>query len=109
MDFELFWTLMSPDSQFNDRKKAAEVEWNQHPEKHIAIIQWLKKHGQYKNRNPFFFIQDFKVSVGPMRVPTNWNGHPLQDGIQYVTAKYNGIWGTYTLDDARDFNMEVRQ
>ena len=61
MDFETYWTLFSPDSQFENRREAAEQEWNKHPDKHEAIIAWLRRHGAYKGRNPYFFIQDFQV------------------------------------------------
>ena len=61
MDFETYWTLFSPDSQFENRREAAEQEWSKHPDKHEAIIAWLRRHGAYKGRNPYFFIQDFQV------------------------------------------------
>ena len=60
-DFETYWSLMQPAPQFENRKTAAEREWNKYPEKHVAIIMWLKKHGPYPLRNPYFFIQDFRM------------------------------------------------
>ena len=70
MDFETYWTLFRPDEQFENRREAAELEWNKHPEKHEAIIAWLRKHGAYKGRNPYFFILDFQVKQPRQQVLT---------------------------------------
>ena len=61
MDFEQYWQLIGGDIHFSDRKTAAADLWAQHPEKHEAIIDWLKTHGRYPGRNPYFFIQDFQL------------------------------------------------
>ena len=61
IDFETYWTLMRPNLLFENRKEAARNEWDKYPEKQKPIIAWLQKRGAYPNRNPFFFIQDFKV------------------------------------------------
>ena len=68
MDFKTFWTLFNPDELFENRREAAEREWNKHPEKHEVIINWLRKHGKYQGRNPYFFIQDFQVKQPRQRV-----------------------------------------
>ena len=61
MDFEQYWQLIGGDVNFSDRKKATASLWAQHPEKHEAIIGWLKTHGRYPGRNPYFFILDFQL------------------------------------------------
>lgn len=61
IDFPTYWDLMRPDAIFSNRRAAAEEEWSRHPEKQAAIIRWLRQHGPYPGRNPFFFIQDFQV------------------------------------------------
>ena len=104
--FEAYWKAMSPLPMYENRKTAAELEWNAHPEKHKPIMTWLRKHGAYPERNPYFFIHDFTV-VTPTREPTNMNGRTLKSDVQYVTAKYNGSWGTYSMDDVRQFNLET--
>ena len=45
---------------FANRRAAAEKAWAEHPEKHFAIITWLRAHGKYPDRNPYFFILDFQ-------------------------------------------------
>ena len=61
MDFETYWHLIGGDANFANRKPAAETAWDNHPDKHSAIIEWLQKHGRYPNRNPYFFILDFQL------------------------------------------------
>ena len=60
-DFETYWEKIGGDVHFANRKAATEREWAKHPDKHKAVILWLVKHGTYPHRNPFFFIQDFKI------------------------------------------------
>ena len=60
-DFETYWEKIGGDIHFANRKAAAETEWAKHPDKHQAIILWLEQHGTYPQRNPYFFIQDFKI------------------------------------------------
>lgn len=62
MDFNTYWTLIGGDTNFADRKAAAEKAWNLcAPEKQQAIITWLQNHGRYPGRNPYFFILDFQT------------------------------------------------
>ena len=68
MDFEIYWTLFKPDESFENRRAATEQEWNRHPEKHEAIIAWLRQHGGYRGRNPYFFILDFQVKQPKQQV-----------------------------------------
>ena len=60
MDFNIYWTLIGGDIHFANRRDAAKQAWDAHPEKHFAIITWLRAHGKYPNRNPYFFILDFQ-------------------------------------------------
>ena len=62
MDFNDYWTLIGGETNFSNRKAAAERVWNLcAPEKQQAIILWLRTHGRYPGRNPYFFILDFQV------------------------------------------------
>ena len=106
MDFESYWAAIRPDAKYDNRKEAARQEWDAHPEKHAAIMQWLKRHGPYPDRNPYFFIKDFTVRAAQAE-PTNYNGRALPDKPT-ATAFYNGKWGTYTLEDIAKFNLKVK-
>jgi hypothetical protein len=106
-DFTQFWELFAPDTCFLNRRAATEREWNScTQDKKQAVINWLKRHGNYKGRNPYFFLQDFREVRAE---PTNYNGRSLKDGVQYVSARYNGAWGLYTIEDVKLFNMETKQ
>ena len=101
-DFETYWTLIQSGEDFDDRKDAARDEWNKHPEKHVAIINWLKKHGPYVGRNPFFFIQDFKIRKTP-GLPTFLRG---DEGGDLVQVRYNGLYKICTRETMDLFNLE---
>ena len=61
MDFEIFWDLFSPDVTFANRYNAARSEWEKcPPQKQQAMLEWLRQHGPYRGRNPYFFILDFR-------------------------------------------------
>ena len=70
-DFETYWALFKPDVQFENRRDATRIEWDAcPPDKQQAIIAWLRKHGAYRGRNPYFFIQDFRVRQPKQQVLT---------------------------------------
>lgn len=104
MDFETYWQLIEGDAKFADRKTATEELWNAHPEKHQGIIQWLRKRGAYKKRNPYFFILDWEVKEAKSG-PTNYNGRALPK-VPVFSAKYNGQWGMYTQADIDKYGLE---
>ena len=104
MDFNTFITLFQPDKEFTCRLGAAQRLWEQcSQDKQQAIITWLELHGRYPGRNPYFFIQDFEVK-GPVGEPTNYNGKALPE-VPVFSAKYNGQWGMYTLDDIQKYGL----
>ena len=108
-DFESYWTTINAGTEFEDRKNAAREEWMKHPEKQEPIMRWLNKHGAYPGRNPFFFIQDFKIRVPkvPQRQPVNYRGQAIPSGVVVFSAKYNNAWGMYTQQDIDDFHMDL--
>ena len=106
MDFNKYLTLFQPDKEFESRRSITKREWdNCSPDKQQAIINWLETHGRYPGRNPYFFIQDFKIRA-PQRQPTNYRGKAIPAGTQVFSAKHNGEWGMYTRQDIDTFHME---
>ena len=80
-DFETYWALFKPDEHFENRMDATRIEWDAcAPDKQQVIIAWLRKHGAYRGRNPYFFIQDFRVR------------QPKQQVLSY--AAYYAKYGT---------------
>ena len=105
MDFNNFLILFKPDKEFETRLGAAQRQWDECSlAKQQAIINWLETHGAYHGRNPYFFIQDFKIRA-PAQHPTNYRGKAIPHGLQIFSAKYNGAWGMYTQEDIDRFSM----
>ncbi len=100
--FEDYWRAMQPAARYEDRKIAAEFEWDHSPEKQAPIMAWLKRHGPYPDRNPFFFIQDFTVKSKP-REPTFLRG---DEGGDLVQVKYNGKFLICTRTTMELFGLE---
>ena len=104
--FDDIWQLLRPQGEYVRRVNACGKIWSGlafNRRKHIyETISSLKAQGKYVNPNPLFAIQDNDTAE-----PFNWNGHTLQPGRQYVTAKWQGKWGTYSIEDVRNFNLET--
>ena len=106
--FNDIWRLLNPQGEFIRRINACGKLWGGlalHRRKHIYdTIQALKAQGKYVNPNPLFAIKDNDTAE-----PFNWNGRELEKDVAYVTAKFNGKWGTYTQQDVELFDLEVKR
>lgn len=108
INFETFWDLFNPDTEYNNRIAAANIEWDKcSATKQKAIIHKLQSApGEVVQPNPYFFIIDF-----PEPTPTNLNGtiqgEELLNANQAKTAFYNGKWGLYSLEDIQLFNLKT--
>ena len=108
INFETFWDLFNPDTEYNNRIAAANIEWDKcSAAKQKAIIHKLQSApGEVAQPNPYFFIIDF-----PEPTPTNLNGtiqgEELLNANQAKTAFYNGKWGLYSLEDIQLFNLKT--
>ena len=108
INFETFWDLFNPDTEYNNRIAAAHIEWDKcSAAKQEAIIHKLQSApGEVAQPNPYFFIIDF-----PEPTPTNLNGtiqgEELLNANQAKTAFYNGKWGLYSLEDIQLFNLKT--
>ena len=63
-----------------------------------------------KWRGDKFYNSPYEIICGCKPYPTNWNGRPfinrlMKDGTRLVRAKHHGDLGTYTLDEARVWQM----
>ena len=104
--FNTFWRLYNVDETLFPRRRAATLKlWiDKHPSAREAMLAEVEANGGPKGKNPYFFVQEFAEPE-----PTNYNGRALKHGVQYVIAKYKGSYGTYTLDDALSFGMEIKE
>ena len=94
-------------AEFKDRIGAARALWNtmtitRQRQIYYEVRKMLRE-GEKINPNPYFLINDCHPQ------PTNWNGRPginsLIKSKKMVIAKYNGSWGSYTLDEAKLYEM----
>ena len=104
ISFYEFWKAAKPAKEFSNRFRAVEREWNNRSKiAQEAMLRDVTEHGGLQaKKNPYFYVVDF---VEPE--PYNWNGHELDKKKQYVTARWNGRWGLYSVEDARRFGLEV--
>ena len=59
-EFQLFWDLFQPDSQYNNRKAATWLLFRSRSvEDQKAMIADIQENGAPKNRNPYFYVFDF--------------------------------------------------
>lgn len=103
--FNTFWRNYRVDETLFPRRRAATLKlWmDKHPATREAMLAAVEANGGPKGKNPYFYVQEFAEPE-----PTNYNGRRLKSGVQYVIAKYNGSYGTYSLEEAREFGMEVK-
>ena len=63
-----------------------------------------------KWRGEGFYGTPYEIITNCHPYPTNWNGRPLVNRLmkenRMVSAKFNGSYGTFTLDEARVWQME---
>ena len=63
-----------------------------------------------KWRGEGFYGTPYELVTNCHPYPTNWNGRQLINRLmkenKMVSAKYNGTYGTYTVDEARVWHME---
>ena len=105
--FELFWDLFPLEPEFANRRAASWLAWQKCPEQtQDEMIAFLQKGGKPRTRNPYFFILDFKgkATVGQ---PVNYQGRMIPPKLQVLSAKWQGKWGMYTIEDIKKFNMEI--
>jgi len=62
-----------------------------------------------KWRGEGFYGSPYEIVSNCHPYPTNWNGKPLINRLiketRMVSAKFDGSYGTYTLDEAKVWNM----
>ncbi len=103
----IMWNLLAPSPEYRNRWDAFRDYWNRQTLARQRQIYYFlretKKAGLTISPNPLFAIQDCHPQ------PTNWNGRPginsLIKSKKMVIAKYNGSFGTYTLDEAKIYEM----
>ena len=67
-----------------------------------------------KWRGEAFYGTPYDIITNCHPYPTNWNGRPLVNSLMKSTTKmvialFNGSYGTYTLDEAKVWEMTIKQ
>lgn len=66
-----------------------------------------------KWRGEGFYSTPYGIIVNCHPYPTNWNGKPLINRLiketKLVTAKFDGSYGIYTRDEARVWEMPIKE
>ena len=111
LGFDKYWDGMSPSVEFQDRHAATERLWFTTPDdKKQAILDWIKSHGAYPGRNPYFFILDFKMK---RKHPTDLNrtakGGRMMSTGQAEIAFYGNQWGVYSQEDIKAFRLLTKK
>ena len=103
--FNTFWRNYRVDETLFPRRRAATLKlWiDKHPLAREAMLKEVEENGGPKGKNPYFYVQEFAEPE-----PTNYNGRGLKQGVKYAIAKYKGAYGTYTLEEAKEFRMEIK-
>ena len=73
--------------------------WSNYPEWKRKMLLKQLQDGTWLKPRLDWLISDFNPQ------PTNYNGRELAKGVTYKTAKWQGSWGTYTLQDIQDFDL----
>ena len=100
--FYEFWLAAKPNKEYSNRFRAAEKAWrSRSPIAQQAMLrEMVEQDGLAATKNPYFYIIDFKEPC-----PFNWNGHVLDKTKRYITAKWNGKWGLYTVEEAERYEL----
>jgi len=109
--FETVWEALVENGTSKRNHDATERFWNtltsQQKELVHANIPQKVKEGKFVQYDPIRAIKENSRAY-QLPEPTNYNGRRLKAGVQYVIARYQGSYGTYSLEEAREFGMEIR-
>lgn len=104
---EHLWKIIDPDNRFS--YKTAINEWYRlslTEQRRMYLYLLYKKWVGDK-----FYNSPYEIITNCHPYPTNWNGRPfinrlMKDGTYLVRAVHNGEKGTFTLDEARVWQMK---
>ena len=109
--FETVWQALVENGTSKRNHDATERFWNTltQPQKDLAYknIPWKVKEGKFVQYDPIRAIKE-NIRKYQLPEPVNYNGKALPSE-PVVIAKWNGKWGTYSLEEAMEFGMEVKE
>lgn len=109
--FETVWQALVENGTSKRNHDATERFWNTLTQKQKDLtymnIPWKVKEGKFVQYDPIRAIKENSRKY-QLPEPINYNGRTLKHGVQYVIAKYKGVYGTYSLEEAKEFGLEIR-
>ena len=109
--FETVWQALVENGTSKRNHDATERFWNTLTQKQKDVvyknIPKKVKEGKFVQYDPIRAIKE-NIRSYQIQEPVNYNGRRLKPGVQYVIAKYKGGYGTYSLEEAREFWMEIK-
>ena len=106
-----YMKLVDPEKHFSFTPQLIEV-WN-----HLTLIEQRKLYLYLlyrKWRGDDFYGTPYEIITRCKPYPTNWDGRPMIDTLmksstKMVCAFFNGSYGTYTLDEALVWDMQIKR
>ena len=110
--FETVWNALVENGSSKRNHDATERFWNTLTPKQqdvvYANIPRKVKEGKFVQYDPIRAIKE-NSRLHQLPDPTNYNGRRLKPGVTYVIAKYKGSYGTYTLEEAVAFGLDIKE
>ena len=113
MDFDKIWQPLYRHGSSDRYKAEAAALWARltpDQQQHIYVTITAKlAAGRWLQFDPVRAISEHIPPAKPSRPePKNYQGRALPAGKTVVSARYNGAWGFYELEEAEAHGMEVR-
>ena len=107
--FVHIWNLLVSHGVVPSEIYAAEEYWNgfslEDQRAIYAAIRNKIRAGKFVNYHPVIAIRD-NAPKKTFQGPTNYQGRKLP-AVPVFSAKWQGKWGMYTIEDIKKFNMEI--
>ena len=110
-EYEAVWQALVENGTSKRNKDATKRFWDTltPAQQHTAFVNITRKWREngFLQYDPIRAIKE-NIRKHQFVGPTNYNGMKLKAGVRYVIAKYQGSYGTYSLDEAKLFNMYIK-
>ena len=110
-EFEITWQALVENGSSKKNRDAVKQYWDtltEEQQRHAAAnIPAKVKDGLFVQYNPILAIKENTRRHQAVE-PTNYNGRRLNPNIQYVIARYKNSYGTYSLQDAKAYGMDIK-
>lgn len=110
--FEAVWQALVENGSSKKHKEAVKRYWDTlTAEQQQRAGRAIPKKVQEEAFVQYDPIRAIKENIRKRQAvePENYNGRSLKSGVQYVIARYKGSYGTYSLEDAQAYGMEIKQ